>query len=147
MNCESFRKQLPLLLYGELSFQHEEPYESHMEACAACRRVYERERAMHRILDTADLDTPAGLLGQCRRDLRLRLRDSAAPARESFWSGWLPSFPRVLRPAGALALVAAGFFSARLLPPDFNVGTFSARSEEHTSELQSQSNLVCRLLR
>src|SRR2546427_4699973 len=27
-----------------------------------------------------------------------------------------------------------------------NVLTFSARSEEHTSELQSQSNLVCRLL-
>src|SRR5256886_3219776 len=26
------------------------------------------------------------------------------------------------------------------------VGVFSLRSEEHTSELQSQSNLVCRLL-
>src|SRR2546430_13420918 len=28
----------------------------------------------------------------------------------------------------------------------FSKGTRSARSEEHTSELQSQSNLVCRLL-
>src|SRR2546430_12336032 len=30
------------------------------------------------------------------------------------------------------------------LPQD--VGLFAGRSEEHTSELQSQSNLVCRLL-
>src|SRR2546430_5940990 len=29
-------------------------------------------------------------------------------------------------------------------PPEF--GSFRHRSEEHTSELQSQSNLVCRLL-
>src|SRR2546430_12051049 len=28
----------------------------------------------------------------------------------------------------------------------FNPGEYSRRSEEHTSELQSQSNLVCRLL-
>src|SRR5688572_32674326 len=30
--------------------------------------------------------------------------------------------------------------------PIFNKQIFDARSEEHTSELQSQSNLVCRLL-
>src|SRR2546430_4334351 len=36
---------------------------------------------------------------------------------------------------GGLAGVAAGFF-----------GGWTDRSEEHTSELQSQSNLVCRLL-
>src|SRR5205085_10917329 len=29
---------------------------------------------------------------------------------------------------------------------EFSVGRFGDRSEEHTSELQSQSNLVCRLL-
>src|SRR2546430_4759379 len=31
-------------------------------------------------------------------------------------------------------------------PPVFPAGGRGARSEEHTSELQSQSNLVCRLL-
>src|SRR5712691_8932780 len=37
--------------------------------------------------------------------------------------------------------------SARLTPPwACGPGRRSARSEEHTSELQSQSNLVCRLL-
>src|SRR2546430_11271304 len=30
--------------------------------------------------------------------------------------------------------------------PDSTIGTCPPRSEEHTSELQSQSNLVCRLL-
>src|SRR5688572_32644318 len=30
--------------------------------------------------------------------------------------------------------------------PDGDVLTYAIRSEEHTSELQSQSNLVCRLL-
>src|SRR2546430_3263138 len=40
--------------------------------------------------------------------------------------------------------------NARVLPGEklapFPVGCRFARSEEHTSELQSQSNLVCRLL-
>src|SRR2546430_3753221 len=37
-------------------------------------------------------------------------------------------------------------FSAALSRPRFEVPVFGPRSEEHTSELQSQSNLVCRLL-
>src|SRR2546430_11349337 len=32
------------------------------------------------------------------------------------------------------------------LPPEMSAAPRSERSEEHTSELQSQSNLVCRLL-
>src|SRR2546427_12279899 len=32
------------------------------------------------------------------------------------------------------------------LPDDYRIGEAALRSEEHTSELQSQSNLVCRLL-
>src|SRR2546430_3138873 len=35
---------------------------------------------------------------------------------------------------------------ARLDPSLMNAATSTSRSEEHTSELQSQSNLVCRLL-
>src|SRR2546427_5669598 len=38
------------------------------------------------------------------------------------------------------------FSGARALIPDRPVEEETARSEEHTSELQSQSNLVCRLL-
>src|SRR5256886_4556846 len=40
---------------------------------------------------------------------------------------------------GAIALF-------HLIPPQYPGDTLSLRSEEHTSELQSQSNLVCRLL-
>src|SRR2546430_6307061 len=44
-------------------------------------------------------------------------------------------------PAMPTSLIHAGY-ADQVLPPGDN----SARSEEHTSELQSQSNLVCRLL-
>src|SRR2546427_240295 len=44
-------------------------------------------------------------------------------------------------PAVVLALIFGKFIKAHLFTP-----TVVARSEEHTSELQSQSNLVCRLL-
>src|SRR2546427_2181871 len=45
-----------------------------------------------------------------------------------------------------LALVGTGFPFKRLDGLERYLRQFSARSEEHTSELQSQSNLVCRLL-
>src|SRR5688572_31834607 len=39
-----------------------------------------------------------------------------------------------------------GSFTLAGNTPTVGVGTWTVRSEEHTSELQSQSNLVCRLL-
>src|SRR5688572_31592792 len=50
-----------------------------------------------------------------------------------------PATPRVLHARGHGGRVAARF-------SDGAVSAADARSEEHTSELQSQSNLVCRLL-
>src|SRR2546427_7561739 len=44
--------------------------------------------------------------------------------------------------AGSAQVVLAGGFEAMTNPPYL----LPKRSEEHTSELQSQSNLVCRLL-
>src|SRR5256886_7930574 len=56
--------------------------------------------------------------------------------------GWLV-MPRSLAAAGALAALLA----ATAVAQDPRLGRLDAtRSEEHTSELQSQSNLVCRLL-
>src|SRR2546430_12069156 len=43
-------------------------------------------------------------------------------------------------------LNAAGRFVALVQEPEDLIALFVIRSEEHTSELQSQSNLVCRLL-
>src|SRR2546427_3935095 len=57
--------------------------------------------------------------------------------------------PREVRPerteplAGAIAEDAVGAFARQVVAVD-EAGV--RRSEEHTSELQSQSNLVCRLL-
>src|SRR5688572_31785575 len=44
---------------------------------------------------------------------------------------------------GAVELVCPQMFAAPLAP---HLAARAERSEEHTSELQSQSNLVCRLL-
>src|SRR2546430_13468178 len=50
-------------------------------------------------------------------------------------------------PALIAFFVSAGLVVAgQLLSPTHTGRSFAWRSEEHTSELQSQSNLVCRLL-
>src|SRR5256886_13647010 len=43
-------------------------------------------------------------------------------------------------------VLAVGFHGTQALAPEAGIAQQAARSEEHTSELQSQSNLVCRLL-
>src|SRR5436190_4591449 len=48
--------------------------------------------------------------------------------------------------AGVLALVAARLLPLAAGPVDVVGATVHERSEEHTSELQSHSDLVCRLL-
>src|SRR2546430_12402432 len=58
-----------------------------------------------------------------------RGREGQGPAREGWREG--------------RAEVTAGYFSENPGPSEARAGI---RSEEHTSELQSQSNLVCRLL-
>src|SRR5688572_32349680 len=52
----------------------------------------------------------------------------------------------VERLAGMFALAVADSRERRMLLARDRVGKKPLRSEEHTSELQSQSNLVCRLL-
>jgi len=120
MTCETVKQQLPLLLYGELTFEAENEVEQHLEACAGCHDDLRRLQAMHSALDEAELAVPPSLLAGCRRDLHAAV--AAAPARPAgFWAKVRPLFPgaghpglrMVLRPAGALALVASGFFVAR----------------------------------
>src|SRR2546427_8111325 len=48
-------------------------------------------------------------------------------------------------PDGVEVTRSSFFASCRMTGVNFS-GAFCSRSEEHTSELQSQSNLVCRLL-
>src|SRR5260370_42642615 len=62
----------------------------------------------------------------------------------------LPILARLVRQGEADALVSAGNTGALMTVARFVLGTLPSvqrpRSEEHTSELQSHLNLVCRLL-
>src|SRR2546427_12356560 len=70
-------------------------------------------------------------------------RSTLFPYTTLFRSAGLRAFAQAHRPAGPAGLPrpgAAGLRQAQCR------GLSQSRSEEHTSELQSQSNLVCRLL-
>ena len=113
--CGAVRRQLALLLYGELSFDEEELVESHLAGCAECRAALEREQELHAAFQDAAVEPPATLLRECREDLEERLRDEPAPplpARKAWWDRWLDALTLGapagrgmgwLRPAGALA--------------------------------------------
>src|SRR2546430_5872248 len=65
----------------------------------------------------------------------------------SGWSAWRDTIPHGVY-SGICPSPAGTRLSARTeeLGMDMDRETMASRSEEHTSELQSQSNLVCRLL-
>jgi predicted anti-sigma-YlaC factor YlaD len=47
MNCDTVAKQLPLMLYGELSFDEEEIVQQHLDNCLVCQAELDRTRAIH----------------------------------------------------------------------------------------------------
>jgi hypothetical protein len=116
MTCEKARDELSLLLYGELSFDEEETLERHLESCQGCRSALEREKALHAALELTALEPPPAMLASCRRSLLAHVsseREVRSP------SSWISSLSAVFagpwaRPAGALALLAIGFMTARL---------------------------------
>jgi hypothetical protein len=119
MSCDQVKNRLALFLYEELTFEEGEAIERHLEDCQGCRAALEREKALHTALDQGEANVPAGLLAECRGKLRAEI---AGGGVQRGWFGrlwdWLgqPAPPALLRPAGALALVALGFFAARLTP-------------------------------
>src|SRR5204862_6341920 len=66
----------------------------------------------------------------------------------AFLLGWLLLLSRIFTYATLINLVPTylSFFSPQLSEPYVRVAIMLARSEEHTSELQSRRDLVCRLL-
>lgn len=121
MNCETAKQDLVLFLYGELSFEEEELLEQHLENCAECRAERGRLEKMGLLLDSAETEVPAGLLARCRRDLSATLeqerrRQSPGAILRVFWNKWVVSPPMWMRPVGAVAMLAVGFFGARFVP-------------------------------
>jgi hypothetical protein len=129
MTCEAVIRQLPLMLYGELSFEEEETVQQHVDMCFGCRSELAKVRTIHRELDAAEPEISPALLADTRRQLRLRmsaLEEARAEQRQSFdWSRLVWFW----KPAGALALVALGFAGGRLMTPDSGV-TFRAAGNE-----------------
>ncbi|MCS7043545.1 MAG: HEAT repeat domain-containing protein [Bryobacteraceae bacterium] len=123
MNCEKVRELIPLYLYGELAFDEEERLEEHLSACPACASERARCEKLTALLAQGEAVLSAELLSRCRRDLATALekerRGRGLAARwRALWSKWLSAPPAWFRPVGAVALVALGFFGARLLPED-----------------------------
>ena len=111
MSCEEIKDQMPLFLYGELSFDDEEIFERHLAACDGCRRELARVRNLHDLVAEAALTPSLPLLAECRRELRSQsgIRTFAPKWSQSrFW----------LQPLAAAAMLMVGFFSAKL--PVFN---------------------------
>ena len=63
MICDDARRQLSLMLYGELSFDDEEAIHQHLEACEPCRSSLGQVRAVHARLDSAEPDAAKGVHG------------------------------------------------------------------------------------
>ena len=143
MSCAEARSQFWLLEYGELSFDEEERIETHLDGCAECRAAQARAKELHAGLDSLAVEPPASLLRACRADLAARLEVESSPPlaarreRGGWWGQFMEALTSgfVLRPAGALALLAIGFMGARLAP---SVGLldFSGASEAGMSRVR-----------
>jgi hypothetical protein len=130
MTCEEARKNLPLFLYGELSFDEEEQMEVHMDECAGCRTAVAREKAMFAALDGAEMVPSPDSLEESRAELRRRLGLAGPAARHqaplpgsSWWDRIREGFtihfhfaPGIAQVAGAAAMLVLGFLTARVAP-------------------------------
>ena len=109
MTCEAVVKQLPLLLYGELTFDEEEAVHQHLDACSACQSELTKTTLLHRQFDESEVDIDPVLLVNCRRNLRIATR--ALPQQRNWFTwNWFG------KPVSALTLLAMGFFSGTTLP-------------------------------
>jgi hypothetical protein len=134
-DCSTVQDQFVLLFYGELTFDQEEQVESHLDVCGECRAALERERSVHQALDNLEVSPSPSLLRQCREDLFARLAEEAplVAARTHWWDKMVDAFTLkpsagMLRPAGALTLIAIGFMTARMLPNTSLPGAFGSAS-------------------
>ena len=124
MTCEEIRPSIPLIYYGETSFDEEEAVHAHVAECVACRAELDREKAMQRLLADRELEPSPFFLRECRNRLEeaLDVERRKAPGFGSWWAGvraafTAPSFvPGFAKPMGAFALIALGFFGARMGP-------------------------------
>ena len=96
MTCDSVSKLIPLYFYGELTPDEEDRVEQHLDACAACSREMDRQRALAAAFDSRQAAVPPHLLESCRADLMAAIQGgaprTARPAQKgpgpSSWKPW-----------------------------------------------------------
>lgn len=137
MNCESVIKQLPLVLYGELSFDEEEEVQQHLHNCALCRTELENLQTLHLELDRREISLDSAVLTSCRRQLRIAIAEMEE-AKTSGEGSLLASIRKSLsgvvsawywKPVAASALIVAGFILGRTVPPAEGTLEIARRSE------------------
>jgi len=124
MTCDSILKLIPLYYYGELTPDEEERVEEHTHGCPACTRELVQQRALAAALDRRQMAAAPLLLEDCRSDLMAAIQGGAPRVEPSVKGPWrlfldamgvsLSGLGRLRQPIGAVALVAIGFFAARL---------------------------------
>jgi len=124
------RRQLPLLLYGELTGWREETLRRHLQRCPRCQQEYEQLQALHALLSAAHTDTvPEPVVVEARRRLRFEIESQhgerlTRPARFGELLPRLRLPPRRVLAGAAqvLAGAAAGFVLAILFWPSESSG-------------------------
>jgi hypothetical protein len=112
MNCDFAERQFSLMLYGELSFDEEELMQQHLDGCPACCDGLARVKALHRTIDTHEVEVDGALLADCRRTLRVSVAAIGPPRKNSWFDGL--TWGAFLKPLGAFGLITLGFFGARV---------------------------------
>lgn len=124
MKCDEAKQTIPLLLYGELSFEEEERLETHIGGCADCRAALAENKALFKSLDAAEIVPSPALLEQCRADLHVNLAH-IEPERSGFWDKLRDGFTvrfhfaGFAQAGGAVAMLILGFVAARMTPASF----------------------------
>lgn len=85
MNCQQVQTNLSLYLYGELEFAVEEELEGHLNSCSFCQLAFSREKSWHTKVNAERKDVSLDLLSQCRRDLRIAMKNPAAKDNSRSW--------------------------------------------------------------
>ncbi|MDQ6708249.1 MAG: HEAT repeat domain-containing protein [Acidobacteriota bacterium] len=145
MNCDAMAKAIPVYVYGELAPEIEENIEEHCATCVSCDAELKRYQKLGSLLDNNRTETPPHLLAHCRQELASRIAagsvGASSGASRSWWPGWhalLHSSVGMRVPVGAIALIALGYFGARLTPVfTGTVNTASLGSEGMLSSVRS----------
>jgi len=114
MKCTQVRKRISQYLDDELVLDEKEAFASHIQDCAACRKVLEETRAVHKMFANAErFSAPYGFATRVMANLE---------ERDQTWLRRIPGFgPYVLRTAEvafALAVITIGIVSGNLLLED-----------------------------